>query len=112
MFPRAPQLLRVTNFDGNVHIPEPVFWARQAAMLGSMCAVFAFAGLLTTTTNFHSGYSRKICHLALFASTPVTMFLWPYHSSSPAEARWATLWTVWCALGRTLACCASCPDTC
>jgi|APGre2960657444_1045066.scaffolds.fasta_scaffold00718_9 hypothetical protein len=68
---------------------------RQAAMLGAMCAVFALSGLLSVTTDFNPGYTRKICHLALFASSPVTMFLWPYRSSNAADARLVTLWTVW-----------------
>ncbi len=64
-------------------------------MLGGLGLVFMSAGLLTVTAGFNSGYTRKICHLALFASTPLVMFLWPHRGVSPSEAQWNTLWSAW-----------------
>jgi dolichol kinase len=64
-------------------------------MLGGMGIVFVSSGLLHVVGGMHSGYTRKICHLALFASSPLMIFLWPYKSETPSEARWTTLWTVW-----------------
>jgi phytol kinase len=92
------QLLRLTkgDFDGKLHFPDGAFWLRQAVMLGGLGLVFISAGLMTVTTGFNAGYTRKICHLALFASSPLMMFLWPANkASSSGEALWGALWTVW-----------------
>ena len=64
-------------------------------MLGGLGIVFVTSGLLHVVGGIHSGYTRKICHLALFASSPLMLFLWPYKSGTASEARWTTLWTVW-----------------
>jgi hypothetical protein len=93
--PDAAQLLRLSNFDGKAHIPGALFWIRQAVMLGGLGIVFVTSGLLHVVGGIHSGYTRKICHLALFASSPLMLFLWPYKSGTASEARWTTLWTVW-----------------
>lgn len=93
--PAAAQLLRPTEWDGKAHIPGAFFWLRQAVMNGGLAVVFVSAGLMHVVGGMNSGYTRKICHLALFASSPLMLFLWPYKSSTPSEAQWATLWTVW-----------------
>ena len=87
----------MTEFDGKLHFPAGMFWIRQAAMNGGLALIFIGSGLLTVTTGFNTGYTRKMCHLALFASSPLMMFLWPYaaSTSNAAEARWSALWTVW-----------------
>jgi hypothetical protein len=85
----------VTKLDGKLHVPGGDFWMRQGVMLAGLACVFVGAGLLTVTTGFNAGYSRKICHLALFASSPLMMFLWPTSSGGGAESQWNTLWTVW-----------------
>lgn len=98
------QLTRVWWWDGAVHIPGWYFWMRQAVMVGGLSLVFAASGLLAVVSSLNISYCRKICHLALFASSPLFMFLWPYKAESSNEASWAALWTVWCVSGPAKAC--------
>jgi dolichol kinase len=87
--------VRITEFDGRIHCPPWHFWYRQLVMVGGLGIIFTGSGVAATVCGMNVSYSRKVCHLALFASSPIFLFLWPYLASSPSDARWATLWTVW-----------------
>jgi hypothetical protein len=68
-------------------------------MVGALSFLYLLCGTLAATSaRFSASAMRKLCHLALYACVPVTMFLFPEHLATPAQARTMTLWTAWCAL--------------
>ena len=68
-------------------------------MVGALSFLYLLCGALAATSaRFSASAMRKLCHLALYACVPVTMFLFPEHLVTPAQARTMTLWTAWCVL--------------
>ena len=88
-------LFHIDHLDGKAHLPGTFFWIRQGIMVVGLLLLFAMAGLAAAATGINPAHTRNLCHLALFACVPVTMFLFPYSCTTSSETRRAILWTAW-----------------